>query len=499
VDYISPDPYPHHRISRFTADGDQAVPGSEVVLFEGDNQEKLGGGVKNGHQGGAIHFDKDGKLYVAIGDQTAGAPAQDLKTLQGKILRLNRDGSIPEDNPFYHKTTGKYWAIWALGLRNPFTFAFQPGTGRMFINDVGGANEEINVGAAGANYGWPTVEHGPTNDPRFRGPIHRYKESSIAGGAFYNPPRRQFPAKYASKYFFADFKQGWIRILDPDNPKEVRDFLTGLGNLSVVDIKIAADGSLYYLRRLAWVRDKDYRANTGVLYKVRYTGAEAPASIAAEPADQRVTVGQPATFRVVAGGGAPLRFQWQRDGRDIAGATGDIYTLPKAARADSGSRFRCIVRNAHGEAISRPATLTVVPSFDDIEGEGFDGVRVAPRPGKYTGPVTVRLTPHGSAVSLRYTTDGSEPDHRAPVYRQPLVLERTTTLRFHLFQGDKPMGRSGEAVFVIEGKTPYGLPYREPVPSLRVPLTIEKVPPLLSQTGLFASLLDLTPQRGLDF
>ncbi|HTU90805.1 MAG TPA: PQQ-dependent sugar dehydrogenase [Gemmataceae bacterium] len=291
VNYISPDPYPHHRISRFTADGDRAVPGSEAILFEGDNQEKLGGGVKNGHQGGAIHFGKDGKLYVAIGDQTAGMPAQDLNTLQGKILRLNRDGSIPEDNPFYRKTTGKYRAIWALGLRNPFTFAFQPGTGRMFINDVGGANEEINVGEAGANYGWPTVEHGPTKDRRFRGPIHWYKESSIAGGVFYNPARRQFPAKYVGKYFFADFKQGWIRTLDPDKPKEVHDFLTGLGNLSVVDIKIASDGSLYYLRRLAWVRDKDYKANTSVLYKVRYIGAEAPASIAAEPVEQRVTVG----------------------------------------------------------------------------------------------------------------------------------------------------------------------------------------------------------------
>ncbi|MGH7222798.1 MAG: PQQ-dependent sugar dehydrogenase, partial [Gemmataceae bacterium] len=497
VNYISPDPYPHHRISRFTADGDRAVPGSEVILFEGDNQEKLGGGVKNGHQGGAIHFGKDGKLYVAIGDQTAGAPAQDLKTLQGKILRLNRDGSIPKDNPFYRKTTGKYRAIWALGLRNPFTFAFQPGTGRMFINDVGGANEEINVGAAGANYGWPTVEHGPTKHRRFRGPIHWYKESSIAGGAFYNPPRRQFPVKYVGKYFFADFKQGWIRTLDPDNPKAVRDFLTGLGNLSIVDIKIAADGSLYYLRRLAWVRDKDYRANTGVLYKVRYTGAEAPASIAAAPADQRVSVGQPAMFRVVAGGGVPLRFQWQRDDRDIAGANGDTYTLPAVARADRDARFRCLVRNAHGTALSRPATLTVVPSFNDIESVGLDGVRLAPRPGKYTGRVTVRLTPRRSAASLRYTTDGSEPGIHAPMYRQPLVLERTTTLRFRLFQGDKPIGRGGEAVFTIAGKTPYGLPYRETLPDPRVPLTIEKAPPLLSQTGLFASLIDLKPQRGL--
>jgi uncharacterized repeat protein (TIGR03806 family) len=497
VNYISPDPYPHHRISRFTADGDTAALGSEVVLFEGDDQNKLGGGVKNGHQGGAIHFGKDGKLYVAIGDQTAGAPAQDLKTLQGKMLRLNADGSIPEDNPFYQRTTGKYRAIWALGLRNPFTFAFQPDSGLMFINDVGGANEEINVGAAGANYGWPTVEHGPTKDPRFRGPIHWYKESSIAGGAFYNPPRRQFPANYVGKYFFADFKQGWIKTFDPDHPKDVRDFLTGLGNLSVVDIKIAADGSLYYLRRLAWVRDKDYKANTGVLYKVRYNGAEAPARIAAEPVDQRLTAGQSATFRLAADGGKPLRFQWQRDDRDIVGATGDTYTLPVVRRTDSGARFRCVVSNAYGKAVSRTATLTVIKSFEDIESAEFESVTVAPRPGRYTGPVTVRLRPRGSRGTIHYTTDGREPDLRSQPYREPLVLARTTTLRFRLFEDGKSMGRPGKAVFTIEGKTPYGLPYREEATNLHVPLTVENVPPLLSRTGLFASLADLRPRRGL--
>jgi uncharacterized repeat protein (TIGR03806 family) len=497
VNYISPDPYPHHRISRFTADGDTAAPGSEVVLFEGDDQNKLGGGVKNGHQGGAIHFGKDGKLYVAIGDQTAGAPAQDLKTLQGKILRLNADGSIPEDNPFYQRTTEKYRAIWALGLRNPFTFAFQPGNGRMFINDVGGANEEINVGAAGANYGWPTVEHGPTNDARFRGPIHWYKESSIAGGAFYNPPRRQFPASYAGKYFFADFKQGWIKTLDPDKPEDVRDFLTGLGNLSVVDIKIAADGSLYYLRRLAWVRDKDYKANTGVLYKVRYSGAEAPARIAAEPVDQRLSTRQSATFRVAAGGGKPLRFQWQRDDRDIAGATGDTYTLPAVRRTDSGAHFRCVVSNAYGKAVSRPAALTVITSFEDIESAGFERVTVAPRSGKYTGPVTVRLRSRGVQGAIHYTTDGREPNLRSQLYREPFVLARTATLQFRLFEDGKPVGRPGEAVFTIEGKTAYGLPYREEATTLHVPLTIENAPLLLSRTGLFASLADLRPRRGL--
>ena len=66
------------------------------------------------------------------------------------MLRINPDGSIPDDNPFVSRTKGKYRALWALGLRNPFTFAVQPETGRLFINDVGGIAEEINEGKAGA-------------------------------------------------------------------------------------------------------------------------------------------------------------------------------------------------------------------------------------------------------------------------------------------------------------------------------------------------------------
>jgi uncharacterized repeat protein (TIGR03806 family) len=396
VTYVVAKPYPHHRVSRFTAAGDRAVPGSEAILFAGDDQNQFGGSVKNGHQGGATHFGKDGKLYVALGDQTAGAPAQSFTALQGKILRLNKDGSIPTDNPFSTTATGKYRAIWALGLRNPFTFAVQPGTGRMLINDVGGANEEVNEGVAGANYGWPTVDHGPRHDPRFRDPVHWYKESSITGGTFYNPPAVRFPREYVGKYFFNDYKAGWIKTLDPDHPERVAVFATGLQTRGVVDLKVEADGSLLLLNRNAWVNDKDFRPGTGSLVRVRYTGVSGPPRIAEHPRPQTVPTGVTAYFRVAADGRGPLRYQWQRDGRDLPGATTATLLIRSAQPADGGALFRCVVANAAGSVTTDPASLTVTPSHDRAGREPAVAVVMPPLP----EGVPPRLSQTGVFASL---------------------------------------------------------------------------------------------------
>ena len=267
--YVASDPFPHHRVSRFTARGDVAETGSEFILLKGDDQRTLGGPVKAGHQGGALHFGADGKLYIAIGDQTAGHPAQRLDTFQGKLLRINPDGTIPADNPFFEKAAGKYRAIWALGLRNPYTFAVQPGTGRVFINDVGEARwEEINEGSAGANYGWPAVE-GPSDDPRYCAPILAYKAASVTGGAFCpDKPAAAIPVHYRGKYFFMDFVKGWIKAFDPDRPGDAEEFASGLHR--PVDLEFAPDGSLYVLQRNAWVIDDKFHPHTGSLLKIRF-------------------------------------------------------------------------------------------------------------------------------------------------------------------------------------------------------------------------------------
>jgi glucose/arabinose dehydrogenase len=236
----------HNRVSRFTAAGDTATPGSEVVILDLDNLSSA-----TNHNGGAIHFGPDGKLYIGVGENGNGANSQTLSNLLGKILRINSDGTIPADNPFYNSATGNNRAIWALGLRNPFTFAFQPGTTRLFINDVGQSTwEEINDGIAGSNYGWPITE-GPTSNPAFRSPIYYYGHGTsdttgcaIVGGAFYNPPVPQFPSSYTGKYFFADLCSGWIRVFDPA-AGTATGFATGISN--PVDLHVGPDGALYYL------------------------------------------------------------------------------------------------------------------------------------------------------------------------------------------------------------------------------------------------------------
>jgi glucose/arabinose dehydrogenase len=259
----------HNRVSRFTANGDVAAAGSETVILELDNLT-----AATNHNGGAIHFGPDGKLYVGVGENATSSNSQTLSNRLGKMLRINSDGSIPNDNPFFNTATGANRSIWALGLRNPFTFAFQPGTGRLFINDVGQNTwEEINDGIAGSNYGWPTAE-GPTSDPAFRSPLFAYQHGgtsttgcAIAGGAFYNPLNVQFPVSFVGKYFFADLCSGWIRTFDPATGTAA-GFASGIAQ--PVDLKVGGEGSLYYLA---------INPGNGFVSRVQFSGPTTPAPV----------------------------------------------------------------------------------------------------------------------------------------------------------------------------------------------------------------------------
>ncbi len=182
VYYTATTPNVHNRISRFTANGDVAATGSEKILLDLNILSSA-----TNHNGGALAFGPDGKLYAAVGENANGDHAQSLANLHGKMLRINPDRGpigqahttlIPTDNPFYGTATGNNRLIYALGLRNPFTFAFNPVQTRLFINDVGQNTwEEINDGVAGANYGWPNTE-GNTTNPAYDSPRYVYGHSA---------------------------------------------------------------------------------------------------------------------------------------------------------------------------------------------------------------------------------------------------------------------------------------------------------------------------------
>lgn len=262
---------PYNRVSRFNVVGDTIDTATEAVIM---NLDPLGAG---NHNGGAIHFGPfDGKLYVGVGENAVPTNAQVVTNRLGKMLRLNPNPNnpIPADNPstfMAHQNgeditvtpTGDNRAIWAMGLRNPYTFAFDSTTGRMHINDVGASSwEEIDRGTAGDNYGWNTTEGNfdPNTYPNFTLPLYTYANTgnqiAVTGGSFYRADYNQFGAEYEGDYFFADLGAGWIRRLDAgsgfglvttggvsDGPNLVA------GATSIVDLKVDDSGALFFLQR----------------------------------------------------------------------------------------------------------------------------------------------------------------------------------------------------------------------------------------------------------
>ncbi len=367
---------PNNRITRYEITGAGTTTptlASPVTIL---NLDPLSGATN--HNGGAIHFGPDGLLYVAVGDNAAGANAQTLANLHGKMLRINPDGTAPASNPFYvnDSTVTARDFIWALGLRNPFTFSFQPGTTRMFINDVGqGTWEEINEGGAGRNFGWATTE-GDFNQasfPNFTRPVYAYSHGgggfqgyAITGGSFYNPATGQFPAQYVGDYFFADYGNSWINVRDAATGA-VSQFATGAS--SPVDLKVAADGSLYYLTR-----------GTGRIMRVTSTASQAP-NITQEPENLSRATGESASFSVAASGTAPVSYQWQQfvgntwtnlaNGGRVSGATSATLSITNLQAADAGS-YRAVATNGAGSDTSNAAVLTVTTNLAPTAGITID-------------------------------------------------------------------------------------------------------------------------------
>lgn len=137
------------------------------------------------HTGCRLLFGPDRKLYITTGDADEPSLAQDLKAYNGKILRLNDDGSIPEDNPFAGHNDQTLKAIWSYGHRNPQGIAFQPGTGLLFSSEHGPTGgDEINIIKKGGNYGWPVVHHQESQEGMIS-PIAEYTPSIAPSEAMF--------------------------------------------------------------------------------------------------------------------------------------------------------------------------------------------------------------------------------------------------------------------------------------------------------------------------
>ena len=348
-----------NRVSRFLANGDLAVPGSEEILMDLD---VMPGFI---HNGGAMCFDVTGHLLIATGEGAQPPAAQDLNSTLGKILRIAPDGSIPPDNPFYDSLSGPAQAIWAYGLRNPFSMTIDPLTLDLYVADVGGgAYEEVNRIRAGGNYGWPLIE-GPRDQqalpPDYEDPVYAYDHDAgcaIVGAAFSLPGPGGFPATYDGGFFFGDYCEGTINWRDLAGA--VHPFATGVPRPLALAF-VPETGDLYYLTREG-IGGGSPADNTstqqGALWRVSYVG-EGPPQVSVDPRSQLVPLGESVTFQVQAQGSQPLTYQWLRDGQPVAGATDPQLTLLVSSLSQDGQGYRCLVHNAYGEDTSANAQLAV--------------------------------------------------------------------------------------------------------------------------------------------
>ena len=277
------------RLSRFTANATLTgtVPGSELVLY----QDPEASGID--HHGGAIVFGSDGKLYFTTGEHFDSGASQDLSSPRGKLHRINPDGTVPTDNPFYDGNGTNWDSLWAIGLRNPYRAYYDAPTQRFFIGDVGGndnatAIEEVNLTVRGANYGWPNDEGNSTN-PAYTNPIYTYahngRDAAITSGFVYHGT--QFPSSYQGSYFFADYTQNWIKRLTFDangNVTSAVNFVPADGSADgpygdIVYLTEGPEGALYFAD--LGFTESSSTFGVGKLRRIQYVQSNLPSVVAA--------------------------------------------------------------------------------------------------------------------------------------------------------------------------------------------------------------------------
>ena len=397
---------PVNRVSRFVMRSDGTLdPGSEDILI--DNIPSVDGG----HNAGDLQFGPDELLYISVGDgtcdyagdsgcQEANDAARDPNVLLGKILRIERDGSIPAGNPYQGANTARCamtgvtepgkWCreTWASGLRNPFRIAFDPDSEdpRMFINDVGGgAFEEINLGIAGADYGW-NVREGfcviigwvcPPPPAGMTDPLYSYNHAegctAITGGAFV--PDEIWPGQYGDDYLYADFTCGKILRLSPaaGGGFASTEFATGLGSYAVISMNFGPDvghgdgPSLYYATwgeggltpELHEVRRISLTANRAPVARAHATPAHgsAPLDVDLNATESQDPDGDPLTYEWSFGDGSA-----SADGMQAEHMYSDgVHTATLTVRDGQGGEDTAQVRIDSGNDPPEPRILTSMP------------------------------------------------------------------------------------------------------------------------------------------
>jgi glucose/arabinose dehydrogenase/PKD repeat protein len=345
-----------NRVSRFTASGNSAPAASELVVW----QNIVDAGVW--HQGGDLQFGPDGYLYVSVGDHLQSQTAQSLTSYNGKILRIARDGSAPADNPFYDGAGPNLDAIWARGLRNPFRFTIDAPTGRVIIADVGeNTTEEVNVGARGANYGWPTCE-GSCATAGMTSPAYSYPhaghDASITGGFVYRGT--QFPADHRGDYFFADYAENWIRRLTFDAAGKVtavRNFEPPDGSLDgpygdIVDLAEGPEGSLWYVDAGPFAGN-----NAGAVRRIRNVNSDQPPTAVAAASPSSGMAPLAVTFSSAGSSdpeGRALTYRWDFGDGTTSTAANPSHTFTAAGRYT----VRLTTNDGALETVSNPLTIT---------------------------------------------------------------------------------------------------------------------------------------------
>jgi hypothetical protein len=326
------------------------------------------------HNGGMIEFGPDGFLYIGMGDGGSGNDpgnrAQNLDVLLGKMLRLDVDRSngpvpysSPPDNPFFGPTPGRD-EIFALGLRNPFRFSFDRGTGLLYAGDVGqAALEEIDIITLGGNYGWRVFEGtvctnlspGLCIPADFTAPIAEYDHNptlgrcAVIGGYIYRGARSTLPA---GAYIYGDFCTGEIFQLFPAVSGGTQTVLLDTAlNSSLSSFGEDEAGEIYVLGLLG-----------GTVDRITTTPPPPTCSYALSPASQTFTgIGGNGTVSLTTGGDC----NW-------LAASHESWITINSARSGTGNGTLSYSVAVHSSTSSRTGTITAGGQTLTITQEGMD-------------------------------------------------------------------------------------------------------------------------------